>query len=597
MSKRGVAEGDVSAAAEALDQMQVAAEADGGDAPQDLAEGTVAPYSRSYGRTNISTILCAEDGGKSMVGKLVRIGGWVKTGRDAGAGAWCFLEVNDGSCFNNLQVIVNQEVAAEVGGLRQLTPTGTCVLIEGLLSETPEGTMQAVEVKGQKVLHVGKCDPATYPMAKKRQTMEFLREKMHLRARTNTIGAVARIRNALARATHLFFQEHGFLYMHSPLVTTSDCEGAGEMFQVTTLLSKVDEESKRPTVSAEDVEHLAVEVEKQGAVVKEAKAAAAGDKGNKELKSTADAEVAKLLALKKEQQEVTKRARYVGGLARLADGRVDYSEDFFSKPAFLTVSGQLQGEYYACGLTSIYTFGPTFRAEDSNTSRHLAEFWMIEPEIAFCDLTDCMKCAEDYVQFCCRHVLEHCKQDMAFINKLIDKGAIERVERVSRQEFKRLSYTEAIEILQEAVKSKKKKFVEKVEWGVDLASEHERYIAEEVFQQPVTVYDYPKDIKAFYMKLNPDDKTVRAMDVLVPKVGELIGGSQREDVYEVLKARMEQLGMDPAPYEGYLDIRKYGSVPHSGFGLGFERLIMFVTGISNIRDVIPFPRYPGNAMY
>ncbi|CAD7698106.1 unnamed protein product, partial [Ostreobium quekettii] len=531
------------------------------------------------------------------VGKLVRIGGWVKTGRDAGAGAWCFLEVNDGSCFNNLQVIVNQEVAAEVGGLRQLTPTGTCVLIEGLLSETPEGTMQAVEVKGQKVLHVGKCDPATYPMAKKRQTMEFLREKMHLRARTNTIGAVARIRNALARATHLFFQEHGFLYMHSPLVTTSDCEGAGEMFQVTTLLSKVDEESKRPTVSAEDVEHLAVEVEKQGAVVKEAKAAAAGDKGNKELKSTADAEVAKLLALKKEQQEVTKRARYVGGLARLADGRVDYSEDFFSKPAFLTVSGQLQGEYYACGLTSIYTFGPTFRAEDSNTSRHLAEFWMIEPEIAFCDLTDCMKCAEDYVQFCCRHVLEHCKQDMAFINKLIDKGAIERVERVSRQEFKRLSYTEAIEILQEAVKSKKKKFVEKVEWGVDLASEHERYIAEEVFQQPVTVYDYPKDIKAFYMKLNPDDKTVRAMDVLVPKVGELIGGSQREDVYEVLKARMEQLGMDPAPYEGYLDIRKYGSVPHSGFGLGFERLIMFVTGISNIRDVIPFPRYPGNAMY
>ncbi|GAB4818156.1 hypothetical protein N2152v2_005202 [Parachlorella kessleri] len=557
----------------------------------------VAPYSKSYGRTLVRTILESEGGGVTLVGKTIRIGGWVKTGREAGAGAFAFLEVNDGSCFASIQVMVTKEVAEEVGGLKELCPTSTSVLIEGTLEETPPGTKQKVELKATKVVHLGKTDAAEYPLAKKKQSFEFLREKAHLRPRTNTIGAVARIRNALAYATHSFFQERNFVYVHTPIITAADCEGAGEMFQVTTLLGKVDEVGKLPRLSAEQLQELRQQVEQQGGAVKEAKAAAAADKGNKELQAASKAEVEKLLKLKKQVADAEESQRYVGGLPRKEDGSIDYSEDFFGLPTYLTVSGQLNGEYYACALSNVYTFGPTFRAENSHTARHLAEFWMIEPEMAFCDLADDMQCAEDYVRYCCHYLLKNCRADLDFINNMIDKTAIARLEQVANSPFKRVSYTEAIEILEEVVRSKKKKFDYKVEWGIDLQSEHERYLTEEVFKAPIIVYNYPKEIKAFYMRLNDDGKTVAAMDVLVPKVGELIGGSQREDRLDVLETRLKESGMPLEAYRGYLDLRRYGTVPHAGFGLGFERLILFSTGVDNIREVIPFPRWPGHAEF
>ncbi|KAI8475840.1 MAG: hypothetical protein J3K34DRAFT_16650 [Monoraphidium minutum] len=557
----------------------------------------VHPYSQTYGRTMISSIVGAPDGGKSMAGTKLRVGGWVKTGREAGAGAFCFLEVNDGSCFDSLQVMVDKAVAEDGGGLKRLVPTGTSVLVEGMLAETPEGTKQAVELKATKVVFVGACDAATYPMAKKKQTLEFLREKAHLRPRTNTIGAVARIRNALAFATHSFFQSRGFYYVHTPIVTASDCEGAGEMFAVTTLLGKEKElRSLPPAPSASDLEELRGRVTEQGGRVKDAKAAAAADKADAALAAASKAEVSALLALKKELDSAEAAALYQGGFKRTPEGELDFSGDFFGKSAFLTVSGQLQGEYYACALSNIYTFGPTFRAENSNTTRHLAEFWMIEPEIAFCDLEDDMRCAEDYVRYCCRWVLDHCGADLAFITKMYDAGARDRLEQVASSPFARCSYTEAIEKLEAAIKGGRK-FDNPVSWGIDLATEHERYLAEELFKGPVIVYNYPKEIKAFYMKLNEDGRTVAAMDVLVPKVGELIGGSQREDRYDTLVARITEAGMPLDAYEGYLDLRRYGSVPHSGFGLGFERLILFATGLDNIRDVIPFPRVPGSAAF
>jgi asparaginyl-tRNA synthetase len=557
----------------------------------------VYPYSKSYNRTMVNAILGSTDGGKSMIGKTLRVGGWVKTGREAGAGAFAFVEVNDGSCFDALQCMVDKDVAEAVGGLKILVPTGTCVLLEGELAATPEGTKQAVELKVKKVVHVGPCDAATYPIAKKKTSFEFLREKMHLRPRTNTVSAVARIRNALAFATHKFFQENGFLYVHTPIITASDCEGAGEMFQVTTLLSKVKENmAAAPQVSAEQVAEVAARVAAQGDAVKAAKEAAAADKGNEVLAAAVKAEVAKLKEVKEELVKVEESARMVGGIKRTATGEIDYHEDFFSRPSYLTVSGQLQGEFYACALSNIYTFGPTFRAEYSFTARHLAEFWMIEPEMAFCDLQDDMQCAEDYVRYCCRFLLENCGPDLEFINKMIDNTSLARLQQVASNPFKRCSYTEAIELLEKAV-AEGKKFEYPVSWGIDLATEHERFLTEEIFKQPVIVYNYPKEIKSFYMKLNPDGKTVAAMDVLVPKVGELIGGSQREDNYEILEEKIKAQGMDISGYEGYLDLRKYGSVPHSGFGLGFERLILFATGLDNIREVIPFPRWPGNAAY
>lgn len=484
-----------------------------------------------------------------------------------------------------LSDILSKPVARCVGGLVHTYPTLT----------SPRHQFSQVELKASRILHLGRTDGGKYPLAKKKQSMEFLREIAHLRPRTNTIGAVARIRNALAYATHKFFQDNGFLYVHTPIITASDCEGAGEMFQVTTLLSEAESGGHEPVDPAE-LEALRAEVNAQAEKVKAAKAAAAGDKENKDLAKASKNGVKALLALKESLAKMEAKARVVGGIQRKEDGSIDYSKDFFGKPSYLTVSGQLNGEYYACGLSNIYTFGPTFRAENSHTTRHLAEFWMIEPEMAFCTLEDDMRCAEDYVRFCCRHLLDTCMPDLAFMAKMVDPTCIERLEQVASTPFVRLSYTDAVSKLEEAV-GNGKKFEYPVSWGIDLASEHERYLTEEIFKQPVIVYNYPKDIKAFYMKLNDDGKTVAAMDVLVPGVGELIGGSQREDDLELLEKRIVEIGQDLAAYSSYLDMRRYGNVPHSGFGLGFERLILFATGIDNIRDIIPFPRWPGNCSH
>ncbi|XP_030529905.1 asparagine--tRNA ligase, cytoplasmic 1-like [Rhodamnia argentea] len=537
-------------------------------------------------RVPIRSILARPDGGSGLAGQRARIGGWVKTGRKQGSGSFAFLEVNDGSCPMNLQVIVD----AAVADLGVLVPTGTCVGLEGVLKVPPEGTKQRIELRVEEVVHVGPVDPAKYPIPKTKLTLEFLRDVVHLRPKTNTISAVARIRNALAYATHTFFQEHGFLYIHTPIITTSDCEGAGEMFQVTTLISdaeKVEKELiKNPPPSEADIEAAKLLVKEKGEVVAQLKSAKAS-------KADITESVAELTKAKENLSKLEERFKLKPGIPQ-KDGKLDYGQDFFTRQAFLTVSGQLQVETYACAVSSVYTFGPTFRAEHSHTSRHLAEFWMVEPEIAFADLKDDMNCAEAYVKFLCKWLLDHCLDDMDFMAKNFDKTCIDRLRMVASTPFERISYTEAVELLVEAVKGGKQ-FESKVEWGVDLASEHERYLTEVKFQKPVIVYNYPKGIKAFYMRVNDDSKTVAAMDVLVPKVGELIGGSQREERFEVIRDRILEMGLPLDPYEWYLDLRRYGTVKHCGFGLGFERMLLFATGIDNIRDVIPFPRYPGRA--
>eukprot|EP00850_Spirogloea_muscicola_P021430 SM000249S08241 [mRNA] locus=s249:154446:158274:+ [translate_table: standard] len=558
--------------------------ADGGGGSAD--PGAQARYSR---RTLVRAVLA---GGVALAGRTLVVGGWVKTGREQGKGAFAFLELNDGSCPANLQVIVEAAVAP----LERLTATGTALLLEGRLVRTPEGTRQPVELRAERVLEVGPCDASAYPVAKtKFLSLEFLRSIPHLRSRSNTIAAVARVRNALAYATHRFFQDNGFLYVQTPIITTSDCEGAGEMFQVTTLLGECErrdrEDTANPPPTLEDVEALRAVVARKGEAVKELKE-------RKAEKAEVKAAVEELNAAKDELGRVADRARRKPGLPRLHNGNFDYSEDFFARQAFLTVSGQLQVETYACALSSVYTFGPTFRAENSHTTRHLAEFWMIEPEIAFADLEDDMNCAEDYVRYLCQYLLDHCLDDMQLFADKFDKEAVKRLEAVAGSPFRRITYTEAIELLKKVTN---RKFENKVEWGIDLASEHERYLAEEVFKQPLIVYNYPKDIKAFYMRLNDDGKTVAAMDILCPKassyspIGELIGGSQREERLEVLEQRLAEMGLPKEPYEWYLDTRRFGTVKHAGFGLGFERMVLFVTGIENIRDVIPFPRYPGKA--
>ncbi|XP_044463845.1 asparagine--tRNA ligase, cytoplasmic 1-like [Mangifera indica] len=537
-------------------------------------------------RVLIRSIVSRPDGGAGLAGQRVRVGGWVKTGREQGKGSFAFLEVNDGSCAANLQVIVD----AAVADLGQLVLTGTSVSVEGLLKNPPEGTKQKIELRVEKVIDVGTVDPAKYPIPKTKLTLEFLRDRIHFRPRTNTIAAVARIRNALAYATHTFFQKHGFLYIHTPIITTSDCEGAGEMFQVTTLISeaeKIEKElTKNPPPSEIDVEAAKVVVKEKGEAVAKLKSDKAG-------KEAITAFVAELTKAKENLAKLEERLKLKPGIPQ-KDGRIDYAQDFFARQAFLTVSGQLQVETYACAVSNVYTFGPTFRAEHSHTSRHLAEFWMVEPEIAFADIKDDMNCAEAYVKFMCDWLLDNCLDDMEFMAKNYDKSCIDRLRKVSSTPFERITYTEAVEILEEAVKEGKN-FENKVEWGIDLASEHERYLTEVKFQKPVIVYNYPKGIKAFYMRVNDDLKTVAAMDVLVPKVGELIGGSQREERYDIIKSRIEEMDLPLEPYEWYLDLRRFGTVKHSGFGLGFERMILFATGIDNIRDVIPFPRYPGRA--
>jgi asparaginyl-tRNA synthetase len=462
-------------------------------------------------KTKLKQILQAKTPSDWM-GKSVTLYGWIRTVRDQKS--FTFIEINDGSTLANLQVIADSNLPGYAKLLPQLT-TGASLRVAGHLVESP-GKNQALELRASEIEIYGSCDATKYPLQKKRHSFEFLRTIAHLRPRTNTQGAVMRVRNALSFATHLFFQQRDFLYIQTPILTGSDAEGGGEMFRVTTLEDPV--------------------------------------------------------------------------IAYNRDKKVDFSKDFFGKPAYLTVSGQLEGEIMACALSDIYTFGPTFRAENSNTSRHLAEFWMIEPEMAFADLRDNMECAESYLKFCVKYVLEHCKEDLAFFDQFIEKGLIARLEHVVAESFAHLTYTQAIEILKKAPKQ----FEFPVAWGTDLQSEHERYIAEEHCKKPTILTDYPAQIKAFYMRSNTDGKTVAAMDLLVPKIGELIGGSQREERLDVLERKIVENGLKREDYWWYLELREYGSVPHAGFGLGFERLVLFVTGMENIRDVIPFPRFPGN---
>ena len=466
-------------------------------------------------------------------GQKVTVCGWVRTVRDSKN--LVFIQVNDGSCFANIQLTFDRNAPSNNANVNNIEEelkklnTGASVRAEGLLIESP-ASGQAVEVTLESLKCLGTCNPDEYPLQKNKMSMEYLRTNAHLRARTNTFGAVYRVRNQMAYAVHSFFQERGFQYVNAPEITCSDCEGAGEMFQVTTL-------------SMEKIAEIALE------------------KGAKGMKPE---DAAKL---------------------------VDYSKDFFGKKASLTVSGQLEAETMATALSRVYTFGPTFRAENSNTPRHLAEFWMIEPEMSFFDLDDDMDIQEEFVKYLLNWALTKCRADLEFFDKRIQPGLIEQLEKVAKADFVRISYTDAIAKLEEAEKNGAK-FEFSPYWGCDIATEHERYLTEKIFGCPVMVYNYPKDIKSFYMKQNDDGKTVKAVDVLVPGIGELIGGSEREESYEKLVAEIEKRGMDKSIYDWYLDLRRFGTVPHSGFGLGFERLIRYVTGMENIRDVIPYPRAP-----
>ena len=460
-------------------------------------------------RTRIGDIEQIESAGIDI---LIR--GWIRTKRDSKA--FSFINLNDGSNMNGVQIIFDLDLP-NYEDVKKLT-TGASLQIIGKLVESP-GQHQKYEIQAKEIHIYGDADPESYPIQKKKMTLEYLREYAHLRPRTNTYSAVFRLRHAIAFAIHEFFDKRGFKYIHTPIVTAADTEGAGELFQVTTL----------------PLEQL----------------------------------------------------------PKTDNGDIDYAEDFFGKKTNLTVSGQLAVENFCSALGDVYTFGPTFRAENSMTTRHLSEFWMIEPEIAFAELDENMQLAQDFLQYIIQYCLDKNREDLEFLNKMYDKELIERLESVAKSNFARVSYTEAIEILQNS----NKKFEFKVEWGIDLQTEHERFICEEHFKCPTIVYDYPKDIKAFYMKMNPDGKTVRAMDVLCSGIGEIIGGSQREDSYDALLKRMQEMDMDLEEYQWYLDLRKYGTHPHSGFGLGFERAVQYITGMSNIRDVIPFPRYPKHAEF
>ncbi len=466
-------------------------------------------------RTEIKQLFAPE--GQQLIGTDVVVKGWVRTKR--GNKNVAFIALNDGSTINNIQVVVDP-TSFDPEMLRRIT-TGACIGVQGQLVAS-QGAGQSVEVQARNIEIYGEADPDSYPLQKKGHSMEFLREIGHLRPRTKTFGAVCRIRHHMAYAIHTFFHERGFFYFHTPLITASDCEGAGEMFQVTTL------DLKNPP--------------------------------------------------------------------RLEDGSIDYSQDFFGKQTALTVSGQLEGELGATALGKIYTFGPTFRAENSNTPRHLAEFWMIEPEMAFYDINDLTALEEEFIKYCVTWALEHCQDDLQFLNNMIDKGLIERLKSVVSTDFVCLPYTEGIRILEEAVKNGHK-FEFPVYWGVDLASEHERFLVEEHFKKPVIMIDYPKEIKAFYMKQNEDGKTVQGTDVLFPQIGEIIGGSVREENYDKLMNSITERNIPMKDMWWYLDTRRYGTCPHAGFGLGFERLMLFVTGMANIRDVIPFPRTPNTAEF
>ena len=449
------------------------------------------------------------------IGREVQLRGWVRTRRDS-KGGFSFLELNDGSCLANIQIIADGDLPNYKDEIKKLS-AGCSVTIEGLVRESG-GKGQATEIQAAQVSVHGWADPEEYPLQKKRHSFEKLREWAHLRPRTNTFGAIARVRNCVSQSIHRFFQEEGFLYIQTPIITTGDCEGAGELFRVTTL----------------DLENVP-----------------------------------------------------------RAAGEVDYTLDFFDRPSYLTVSGQLEAEVLATALGNVYTFGPTFRAENSNTTRHLAEFWMVEPEMAFYELTDNMDLAERFLKRVFSDVLDECGEDMDFFAARVEKTAISRLQKIAEAQFVRLPYTEAVEILQQS----REAFEFPVEWGHDLQSEHERYLTEQKFAAPVILFDYPSSIKPFYMRVNDDARTVRAMDVLVPAVGEIIGGSQREERLDVLEQRMSEQGLSSDDYWWYLDLRRFGTVPHAGFGLGLERVVQFITGMTNIRDVIPFPRTPGSAEF
>lgn len=464
-------------------------------------------------RLRIKHLKHPESGRPSLEGTEVTVKGWVRTVRNQKT--FSFIELNDGSTLSNFQVVADAKMPGYDRIMDRLS-TGVSMSATGVLQKSPAEKAE-LELHAKDIQIIGSCDPASYPLQKKRHTFEFLRTIAHLRPRTNTLGAITRVRNALAFATHKYFQERDFLYIQTPIITASDCEGAGKMFQVTTL-----------------------------------------DLNN---------------------------------VPKAVDKKVDYTQDFFGTPAYLTVSGQLNGEIYASSLSDIYTFGPTFRAENSNTSRHLAEFWMIEPEMAFADINDNMDNAEGYLKYVLNYLLHNCPEDMQFFEKHVSAGLIARLQQLINTPFERATYTYAVRILEKS----NKPFEFPVKWGVDLQSEHERYLTEEYFGKPVIITDYPKEIKSFYMRANEDNKTVAAMDVLVPKIGEIIGGSQREERLDFIERRLKELHMPLEPYWWYLELRKYGSVPHAGYGVGFERLIQLATGMENIRDVIPFPRYPGKA--
>jgi asparaginyl-tRNA synthetase len=461
----------------------------------------------------METISIAEARRSESIGRQVTLNGWVRTRRDS-KGGFSFLELNDGSSFGNVQIIAESSLPNYENEVKKLT-AGCSVSVTGEIRKSP-AQGQATEVQARSITVSGWADSESYPLQKKRHSFEFLRTMAHLRPRTNTFGAVARVRNCVCRSIHDFFQEQGFLYVHPPIITASDCEGAGQMFKVTTL-----------------------------------------------------------------------------DLAKLPREGPDFSGDFFARPTYLTVSGQLEAEIFACSLGKVYTFGPTFRAENSNTSRHLAEFWMVEPEMAFYDLDDNMDLAEAFLKRIMRDVLERCREDMEFFRERIEPTAVTTLEGIVNSQFVRLSYTDAIDVLEKS----REKFEFPVSWGKDLQAEHERYLTEKKFQCPVILYNYPSSIKPFYMRVNDDGRTVRAMDVLVPRVGEIIGGSQREERLDVLERRMQEQNLNAKDYWWYLDLRRYGTVAHSGFGLGLERTVQFVTGMGNIRDVIPFPRTPGNAEF
>ena len=452
--------------------------------------------------------------GEAYADSEITVRGWVRTNR--GSNKFGFIELNDGSFFKSVQGGYEAEFLDNFEEISK-APIAAALKVTGLFVLTPEAK-QPFEIKAREVVIEAGSD-SDYPLQKKRHSMEFLREIAHLRPRSNTFSAVFRVRSMVAYAIHKFFQEKGFVYVHTPIITASDCEGAGEMFKVTTL--------------------------------------------------------------------------DMGDLPKTSDGSVDYSEDFFGKEAGLTVSGQLEAETFALAFRNVYTFGPTFRAENSNTARHASEFWMIEPEMAFAELSDDMDVAEDMIKYIINYVMENAPEEMEFFNKFVDKGLLDRLQNIVSSDFERITYTEAVEMLRKSGE----KFQYPVEWGIDLQTEHERYITEKIYKKPVFVTDYPKEIKAFYMRLNDDEKTVAACDLLVPGVGEIIGGSQREERYDVLKARIEEMGMTEEDYWWYMDLRKYGGVKHSGYGLGFERIIMYITGMSNIRDVLPFPRTPKSAEF